>query len=127
MSLFKKTTVLISAFVLLFFLRLFLQNTKHMSTPKSDQNKQIELINDALQKSNFKSINNITINNIQKFFQFQSKNDEKISTIILDLEKDPYLQITTLQKAFKIAKINNKYIKFVNLSIRHPYATLKNY
>ncbi|MBU4210598.1 hypothetical protein KKC08_03515 [Patescibacteria group bacterium] len=98
-----------------------------MSTPKSDQNKQIELINDALQKSNFKSINNITINNIQKFFQFQSKNDEKISTIILDLEKDPYLQITTLQKAFKIAKINNKYIKFVNLSIRHPYATLKNY
>ena len=127
---FKKIFLFFPPLLLLLFLALsffHIKNNQNTFTPKSDENKQIELIKDALQKSIFESTDNMEINKSQKFFKFQIKNNQKISTIILSLTKDPYLQITALQKAFKIARINNKHIKFIDLSLNHPYATLQNY
>jgi len=128
--LFKKTFLFFPSLLLLLFLALsffYIKNSQNTFTPKSLENKQIELIKDALQKSIFESIDNAKVNKSQNFFKFQIKDNQKISTIILSLTKDPYLQITALQKAFKIARINNKHIKFIDLSLNHPYATLQNY
>lgn len=46
--------------------------------------------------------------------------------VILSTQKNPYWQVTALQQLQKIGRINGQKIALVNLSLKHPYATLQN-
>ncbi|MFA6368917.1 MAG: hypothetical protein WCX20_00865 [Candidatus Shapirobacteria bacterium] len=68
-----------------------------------------------------------TIRDYQNQFEFYIINESKNSIkVILSTKKNPYWQITSLQEILKTAKINNKQLQLVDLSISHPYATFKN-
>ena len=94
--------------------------------PISSQNDFYSKLNNALQTSQISPINLIVRdyqNEVEFYLQDEQNNQTKI--IVSNL-KDPYWQIASLQDFFKTAKINNKQIKLVDLSIDHPYATFKN-
>jgi len=123
--LFKKIIISLVIIITLISIPVYLHlKNQQITNPKSDQQQKLDLINQAIQQS-FRQTSLIDL--YQKKLKFTFKQNQKISTAILSLDKDPYLQITALQKAIKLAKIKNKYIYFVDLSIDHPYATLKNY
>ena len=68
-----------------------------------------------------------TIRDYQNQFEFYIINESNNPIkIILSTKKNPYWQITSLQEILKTAKINNKQLQLVDLSINHPYATFKN-
>ena len=68
-----------------------------------------------------------TIRDYQNQFEFYIINESNNPTkIILSTKKNPYWQITSLQEILKTAKINNKQLQLVDLSVNHPYATFKN-
>ncbi|MDD4785020.1 MAG: hypothetical protein PHH12_00985 [Candidatus Shapirobacteria bacterium] len=68
-----------------------------------------------------------TIRDYQNQFEFYIINESNNPIkIILSTQKNPYWQITSLQEILKTAKINNKQLQLVDLSINHPYATFKN-
>ena len=67
-----------------------------------------------------------TIRDYQNQFEFYIINESSPTKIILSTQKNPYWQITSLQEVLKTAKINNKQLQLVDLSINHPYATFKN-
>ena len=67
-----------------------------------------------------------TIRDYQNQFEFYIINESSPTKIILSTQKNPYWQIASLQELLKTAKINNKQLQLVDLSINHPYATFKN-
>ncbi|MFA6185157.1 MAG: hypothetical protein WCT51_04545 [Candidatus Shapirobacteria bacterium] len=68
-----------------------------------------------------------TIKDYQNQFEFYIINEgNNPIKIILSTQKNPYWQIASLQEILKTAKINNKQLQLVDLSINHPYATFKN-
>ena len=68
-----------------------------------------------------------TIRDYQNQFEFYIINESNNPIkVILSTRKNPYWQITSLQEILKTAKINNKQLQLVDLSISHPYATFKN-
>lgn len=72
---------------------------------------------------------NIAKSNIKDYqnqFEFYIINESSPTKIILSTQKNPYWQIASLQELLKTAKINNKQLQLVDLSINHPYATFKN-
>jgi hypothetical protein len=94
--------------------------------PVSNQNDFYSKLNNALQTSQLNPIN-LTIKDFQNEVEFYLQNNENNQTkVILSNQKDPYWQIASLQDLFKTAKINNKQINLIDLSINHPYATLQN-
>jgi len=94
--------------------------------PISSQNNFYSKLNNALQTSQINPLN-IIIRDYQDEVEFYTQDDQnnQIKIIVSSL-KDPYWQIASLQDFFKTAKISNKQIKLVDLSIDHPYATFKN-
>ena len=73
------------------------------------------------------NITKSTIRDYQNQFEFYIINQDNNPTkIILSTQKNPYWQIASLQEILKTAKINNKQLQLVDLSINHPYATFKN-
>lgn len=73
------------------------------------------------------NITKSTIRDYQNQFEFYIINESNNPTkIILSTQKNPYWQIASLQEILKTAKINNKQLQLVDLSINHPYATFKN-
>lgn len=94
--------------------------------PVSSQNDFYTKLNNALKTSQLDPIN-LVVRDYQNEVEFYLKNDQNNQTkIIISTQKDPYWQIASLQDFFKTAKINNKQINLVDLSINHPYATFKN-
>jgi hypothetical protein len=73
------------------------------------------------------NITKSTVRDYQNQFEFYiiNENNNPIK-IILSTQKNPYWQVASLQEILKTAKINNKQLQLVDLSIKHPYATLKN-
>ncbi|MDD2483106.1 MAG: hypothetical protein PHE32_02095 [Candidatus Shapirobacteria bacterium] len=73
------------------------------------------------------NITKSTTRDYQNQFEFYIINESNNPIkIILSTKKNPYWQITSLQEILKTAKINNKQLQLVDLSISHPYATYKN-
>lgn len=73
------------------------------------------------------NITKSAIRDYQNQFEFYIINQDNNPTkIILSTQKNPYWQIASLQEILKTAKINNKQLQLVDLSINHPYATFKN-
>ena len=94
--------------------------------PISSQNNFYSKLNNALQTSQISPIN-LVVRDYQNEVEFYLQDEQNYQTkIIVSTQKDPYWQIASLQDFFKTAKINNKQIKLVDLSIDHPYATFKN-
>lgn len=62
----------------------------------------------------------------QNQFEFYIINESQPTKIIFSTQKNPYWQIASLQEILKKAKINNKQLQLVDLSINQPYATFKN-
>ncbi len=95
-------------------------------TPKSNKNDFYDKLNNALQTSKLIPIN-MTVRDYLNEVEFYLQNeDNQLTKIIISTQKDPYWQIVSLQDFSKTAKINNKQIYLVDLSIDHPYATFKN-
>lgn len=67
-----------------------------------------------------------TGNIVYKNFADQVEFDLDNCHVVLSTQKDPLNQLITLQEAQKVAKINQSIISFIDLSVEHPYATLKN-
>jgi hypothetical protein len=82
-------------------------------------------LNQVLNTSQLKPIN-LNIREYQNEIEFLIKNEatNKFTQVVLSTQKNPVWQVTSLQQALKIAKIKNTYIKKIDLSIKHPYATL---
>jgi len=73
------------------------------------------------------NISQNTIRDYQNQLEFYIINKSNNPTkIILSTQKNPYWQIASLQEIFKTAKINNKQLQLIDLSIKNPYATFKN-
>lgn len=58
--------------------------------------------------------------------EFDLVDDHRLTKVIISTQKNLYWQVSTLQQLRKTAKIKNKVITQVDLSLKHPYANLKN-
>lgn len=95
-------------------------------SPKSNQNDFYDKLNNAFQTSQLIPIN-LTVRDYLNEVEFYLQEERgQLTKIILSTKKDPYWQIVSLQDFSKTAKINNRQIYLVDLSIDHPYATFKN-
>lgn len=124
MKLFKIFIFFALLSIAIFFLIIKLYSS--VLTPKSDQSNFYEKLNNALQTSKITPINLIVrdyLNEVEFYFQNE---DENLTKVIVSTQKDPYWQIVSLQDFYKTAKINNRQINLIDLSIDHPYATFKN-
>lgn len=124
MKLFK--IIIISVFFAFGVIFLIIKLYPSTITPKSNQNDFYDKLNNALQTSKITPINLVVrdyLNEVE--FYFQNENENLIK-VIVSTQKDPYWQIVSLQDFYKTAKINNRQINLVDLSIDHPYATFKN-
>jgi len=94
--------------------------------PISDKNNFYFQLEHGLKIAQINNTNN-TIKDYQNQLEFYIINESNNPTkIILSTQKNPYWQIASLQEILKVAKINNKQLQLVDLSINHPYATFKN-
>lgn len=95
-------------------------------TPKSNQNDFYDKLNNAFKTSRLDPIN-LTIRDYLNEVEFYLQdNNNNLVKVIISTQKDPYWQIVSLQDLSKTAKMNNRQFNLVDLSIDHPYATLKN-
>ena len=95
--------------------------------PTSAKNEFFKNLNFAIQKNQIPLASPIIFKNDSQQVEFIISQKNSLPTkIIFSTQKDPILQTTTLQQIFKIATINDKYVYLVDLSLNHPYATLKN-
>lgn len=126
MKLYKFILIL---FILAGFVNLFIYLQKpNQQAVFSDTQLFINKLKNALYTSQLQPLN-ITIRdyNSQIEFYLQEKEQDKITKVILSTQKNPYWQIAVLQKIIKKAKMKKAFLKSINLSVNHPYATLKNY
>lgn len=125
MKLFKIFIISSSLILLITILSIKIFHSNQIN-PVSSQNDFYTKLNNALKTSQLDPIN-LVVRDYQDEVEFYLKNDQNNQTkIIISTQKDPYWQIASLQDFFKTAKINNKQINLVDLSINHPYATFKN-
>lgn len=95
--------------------------------PASNENKFFVNLNYAIQKNRISLASPIiSKKNTQQVEFIVDQNQNSPTKVIFSTQKDPILQTTTLQQIFKIATINDKYVYLVDLSLNHPYVTLKN-
>ncbi len=93
--------------------------------PNSNKNSFYLELDNILIKAQIKTVKN-NIRDYQNQFEFYIINESNPIKVILSTKKNPYWQIASLQEILKKAKINNKQLQLVDLSINHPYATFKN-
>lgn len=93
--------------------------------PSSNKNSFYLELDNILIKAQIKTVKN-NIRDYQNQFEFYIINESNPTKVILSTKKNPYWQIASLQEILKKAKINNKQLQLVDLSINHPYATFKN-
>jgi len=124
MKLFKLVAILLSLTTIIVFV--IIKFCPKPISPISNQNDFYDKLNNAFQTSQLIPIN-LTVRDYLNEVEFYLQKEDGSSTkIILSTKKDPYWQIVSLQDFSKTAKINNKQIYLVDLSIDHPYATFKN-
>jgi len=105
-------------FFAIFFLLFHTTQPVSLLSPKIEFSKKME-----------NAINSLKIKTgsiVYKEFIDQVEFDIDNCHIVLSTKKDPLVQLTTLQEAQKVAKIKQSIISFIDLSVDHPYATLKN-
>ena len=126
MKLFKISLFIIFIASLAFSIYSLATFSENKLDPNSNKNGFYLQLEHGLQTAKI-NISKTVIRDYQNQFEFyiinQGNNPIKI---ILSTQKNPYWQIASLQEILKTAKINNKQLQLVDLSINHPYATFKN-
>jgi hypothetical protein len=89
--------------------------------PISSKNDFVFQLNQALAMSQLK-VDHL----VYKDFNNQIEFNTSTTKVILSDQKDPFWQIASLQQILNRGKINNNLINFIDLSIKHPYATFQN-
>jgi len=126
MKLFKISLFIIFIFSLVFSIYSLINFSKNKIDPTSSKNNFYSQLEYGLKTAQI-NITKSTIRDYQNQFEFYIMNKGNNPTkIILSTKKNPYWQIASLQEILKKAKINNKQLQLVDLSINHPYATFKN-
>jgi len=126
MKLFKISLFIIFIFSLVFSIYSLINFSKNKIDPTSSKNNFYSQLEYGLKTAQI-NITKCNIRDYQNQFEFYIMNKGNNPTkIILSTKKNPYWQIASLQEILKKAKINNKQLQLVDLSINHPYATFKN-
>ena len=126
MKLFKTFIFIIFIFSLSFSIYSLVNFSENKIDPTSTKNNFYLQLEHGLKTAQI-NITKSTIRDYQNQFEFYIINESNNPIkIILSTKKNPYWQITSLQEILKTAKINNKQLQLVDLSISHPYATFKN-
>ncbi|OGL52338.1 hypothetical protein A3K55_00440 [Candidatus Shapirobacteria bacterium RBG_13_44_7] len=119
----RLSTKIIILLFLIFFgnlsLNLLLQSPK--INPFGSQNYFLLQLDHALKLA---QLDNFQIN--YRDFAHQVELTNNNSQIIFSTQKNPYWQVASLQQILKIAKIKDKNVKLVDLSITHPYVSFQN-
>lgn len=93
-------------------------------TPLSSKNDFYNKLIHALHTANLQPAQ-ISIRSYKNEIEFRLKReDNKYTQVIFSTKKNPYNQVISIVKLFKVTKDKNMFVKFVDLSIQHPYATL---
>jgi hypothetical protein len=121
MKLFKVLIILSIPILFLSFLFFASHNKKNQLNPISSKNDFYSNFEYAFFMAKLKPVA-INLQNWNDKVEFYLDNTK----VIFSTQKNPYWQITSLQQTLNIGKIRNKEIKFIDLSIDHPYATFKN-
>jgi len=125
MKLFKIFLFIIFFAGLSFSIYSLVNSSQNRINPISDKNDFYLQLEHGLKTAQL-NIAKSTIRDYQNQFEFYIINESSPTKIILSTQKNPYWQIASLQELLKTAKINNKQLQLVDLSINHPYATFKN-
>jgi len=126
MKLFKIFLFIIFLFSLSFSIYSYLNFSENKIDPTSIKNSFYLQLEHGLKTAQI-DITKSIIKDYQNQFEFYIINESNNPIkVILSTKKNPYWQITSLQEILKTAKINNKQLQLVDLSISHPYATFKN-
>ncbi len=123
--LYKKTflALLFSLLAYLLFFQLHNDNLHIQIDPSSNKNEYLHRLNLVLNTANINP-SQLILRDFQNEVEFLLVDNNHTSKVILSTQKDPYQQIASLQQILKIAKISDKHVKFIDLSIGRPYATL---
>jgi hypothetical protein len=111
------TIIIASSFLLI--------NQKSAFNPISDKNNFYDQLNLALKTGHLET-SSLIIRDFLNQVEFTVKNDNNTFKVIVSNQKNPLNQIASLQELIKTAKMKGQYIKLVDLSVNHPYATFKN-
>ncbi|MDD4026952.1 MAG: hypothetical protein PHO75_02045 [Candidatus Shapirobacteria bacterium] len=125
MKLFRIFLIIIFISLLSFSLYSLVNFSENKINPASEKNNFYSQLEHGLKTAQIE-ITKSTIRDYQNQFEFYIINKSNPIKVILSTEKNPYWQITSLQEILKTAKINNKQLQLVDLSISKPYATFKN-
>ncbi len=100
---------------------------KQQIDPISEKNNFIFQLAQSLDVAHFK-YSNFNLEDFQNQVEFTIiKSDNPTPSLItLSTKKDAAWQVATLQQVFDTSKNKGKYVKFIDLSIEHPYATFQN-
>jgi len=122
----KKLFLPVVIFFLIISLSFFLL-TQHQPSfnPISDKNDFYDQLNLALKTSHLET-SSWNIRDFTHQVEFTVSNGNNTFKVIVSDQKNPLIQIASLQELLKTAKINNQHFKLVDLSTTHPYATFKN-
>lgn len=118
-------TVLITGLVFSYYLTRGSQNKQ--VTPVAEKNNFVFQLKQALETSQIK-YTNLKLEDFQNQVKFTIINDnnQAPSEIIFSTQKDAVWQVASLQQILSESKIKGNNVKFIDLSIQHPYATLQN-
>jgi hypothetical protein len=94
-------------------------------TPSSKKNDFLNGLQYAFNSSGLKP-NQVQLRTYQNELELNVQHQDGLVKVILSTQKDPFWQVASLQEILNKAKIKHNKIKFIDLSIAHPYATFKN-
>ncbi len=129
MKLFKRglfLPIIVVCLLIITFISFFLiVNQKTTFNPISDKNNFYDQLNLAIKTSHLET-SSWTIRDFLHQVEFTVKNNNDTFKVIISDKKNPLNQIASLQELIKTAKMKEKSLKLVDLSVNHPYATFKN-
>lgn len=115
----------ISFLIILSISSFLLINQKTAFNPISDKNNFYDQLDLAIKTSHLET-SSWTIRDFLHQVEFTVKNNDNNFKVIISDQKNPLNQIASLQELIKTAKMKEKSLKLVDLSVNHPYATFKN-
>jgi len=123
-----KVTIIFSAAAILLPAAFFLLKPLHnLQNPTTDSNQNYLDFKKSLQLSKLSDqVSQIEYRPFFNEIEFVLNDQQGSTTVILNSQKNIYKQVAALQKTLIIAKMENKHLSFIDLSLKHPYATLKN-
>lgn len=126
MKLFKISLFIIFILSLSYSIYSFTSSSQTKIEPTSEKNNFYLQLENSLKTAKI-DITKSEVKDYQNQYEFYVTNESDYPIkVILSTQKNPYWQIASFQDILKTAKIRNRQLQLVDLSISHPYATFKN-